>query len=212
MAYFGHGNECAWKMGTTNFALSPLGTTTYNAAGVMVRTLRTPDGRALGAKTTSTEFYVTDHLGSVIGRFDHNGAWKSGTSYDPYGQERFTSGTKIAPWTFTGQWQQTPTLYKLGARYYDTTTARFTQMDPTGQEPNPYTYAGGNPCNNTDPTGTLTQDQCDYAMIGATTILSGVVGVFTGFLAGPWTGVGVGMGANVVLSLFAKWGCRRLVG
>ena len=42
---------------------------------------------------------------------------------------------------------------KLGARYYNPTTARFTQPDPSGQEPNTYNYASCNPTNRTDPTG-----------------------------------------------------------
>ncbi|MFB2556785.1 RHS repeat-associated core domain-containing protein [Herbiconiux liangxiaofengii] len=38
-------------------------------------------------------------------------------------------------------------LYKLGARYYDPAIGRFTQMDPSGQESNPYGYAGCSPIN-----------------------------------------------------------------
>jgi len=42
---------------------------------------------------------------------------------------------------------------KLGARYYNPTTGRFTQPDPSGQEANNYAYAGGDPINHTDPSG-----------------------------------------------------------
>ncbi len=41
----------------------------------------------------------------------------------------------------------------MGHRYYDPTLGRFTQLDPSGQETNPYLYAGGDPINNTDPSG-----------------------------------------------------------
>ncbi|WP_344779163.1 RHS repeat-associated core domain-containing protein, partial [Microbacterium marinilacus] len=44
-------------------------------------------------------------------------------------------------------------VYKLGARYYDTGLGRFTQMDPSGQESNPYAYAISNPINYSDPSG-----------------------------------------------------------
>ena len=38
------------------------------------------------------------------------------------------------------------------ARYYDPSTARWTQIDPAGSSA-PYTYADGNPMNETDPSG-----------------------------------------------------------
>lgn len=40
-------------------------------------------------------------------------------------------------------------LYRFGVRWYDPNTGRFTP-DPTSQDTNPYLYAAGNPCNNTD--------------------------------------------------------------
>ena len=43
-------------------------------------------------------------------------------------------------------------MYKLGIRYYDPTLGRFTQPDPTGQDPH-YTYARNSPCNFVDSTG-----------------------------------------------------------
>ena len=42
---------------------------------------------------------------------------------------------------------------KLDARYYNPTTGRFTQPDPSGQEANTYNYASFNPVNSADPTG-----------------------------------------------------------
>ncbi|MFE3591378.1 RHS repeat-associated core domain-containing protein [Streptomyces niveus] len=41
----------------------------------------------------------------------------------------------------------------MGARYYDPSLGRFTQPDPSGQETNPYLYAGGEVDHYTDPTG-----------------------------------------------------------
>ncbi|WP_086675329.1 RHS repeat-associated core domain-containing protein [Amycolatopsis pretoriensis] len=45
--------------------------------------------------------------------------------------------------------------YLLGYRQYNSTYARFTQPDPTGQEFNAYAYAKGDPVNRTDTTGTV---------------------------------------------------------
>ncbi|MGQ0680032.1 MAG: RHS repeat-associated core domain-containing protein [Actinomycetota bacterium] len=43
--------------------------------------------------------------------------------------------------------------YKFGARYYDPTLGRWTQMDPSGQDANSYAYAGSNPVNFVYPSG-----------------------------------------------------------
>jgi len=59
---------------------------------------------------------------------------------------------------------------KLGARYYNPTTARFTQPDPSGKEANTYIYAGDNPTNGIDPTG--------YGF------LNDLAGAFSGMAAG----------------------------
>jgi hypothetical protein len=74
----------------------------------------------------------------------------------------------------------------MGARYYDPQLGRFTQPDPSGQEKNPYLYAGGNFINNSDPTGLIT-----WATYGKACLQGGaqsvVVGLFTG---ASETGVG----------------------
>jgi RHS repeat-associated protein len=51
-------------------------------------------------------------------------------------------------------------LDHFGARYYDPTTATWTQPDPINQISNltqahHYTYVGGNPVSSTDPTGAV---------------------------------------------------------
>lgn len=200
--HFGDGNERTWQMGARNFALSSLGTTAHLEGAALVRTLRTPDGKVLGAASNvGNEYYVTDHLGSVIGRFDQNGAWKGGTTYDPFGQTRFTSGTTIAPWAYIGGLQQATDTYKLGARYYTTTTGRFTQMDPTGQEPNPYLYAAGNPCTNTDPTGTMS---CSALWAHAGFIYT--AGVTLGLPSGGLSMV-AGIGGAAFFSFGALYAC-----
>ena len=57
-----------------------------------------------------------------------------------------------------GEYDPTSGYTKLGVRYYDPTTARFTQPDTIVRLADPrngdlYAYAGDQPCNNVDPSG-----------------------------------------------------------
>jgi RHS repeat-associated protein len=118
---------------------------------------RTPAGQLISTRTgTGSNYYLTDNLGSVVGEVDATGTKTAAYAYDPYGRSRTISGPAATsnPWRYTSGYTDTSTgLTKLGARYYDPTTGRFTQPDPSGQETNIYRYAGDNPVNNTDTTG-----------------------------------------------------------
>ena len=72
---------------------------------------------------------------------------------------------------------------KLGARYYNPTTARFTQPDPA-HTCGGYGYAGDNPANATDPTG---RSACSTGLV--------LLGVGVGYLTGGWGDVGIWAGA-----------------
>ncbi|WP_309134950.1 RHS repeat-associated core domain-containing protein [Cellulomonas sp.] len=116
-------------------------------------------GNVLAAKQGSNRlYYVQDATDSVIGVFDAAGGFTGGYSYSPYGELRAARDNPVIrdnPLRFSsGPWDAAANLYRLGARYYDPSLGRFTQYDPTGQEPNPYSYAAGNPANFVDPTGT----------------------------------------------------------
>jgi RHS repeat-associated protein len=82
--------------------------------------------------------------------------------YDPYGNPRGTTpATWADPNAYLGQPQDTTTgLDLLGARQYDPTTGRFLSVDPVleagdQRQMNGYSYAGDNPVDSTDPTGTM---------------------------------------------------------
>ncbi len=108
-------------------------------------------------------YVIPDRLGSVIGLIGAGGGSNAvkivSYAYDPYGNIRSAPGLDepLAWWntlTWTGAPRDLQTgLYRLGVRWYDPVTGRFTTPDPTTQETNPYTYAAGNPSNTTDPTG-----------------------------------------------------------
>lgn len=89
-----------------------------------------------------------------LGIFSTTGTWLGGYSYSPYGEARSTD-TGTAPSTnslcyISGYWDTDAGLYRLGARYYDPGTGRFTQFDPSGQEASPYGYAACDPVAVTD--------------------------------------------------------------
>jgi len=100
------------------------------------------------------------------------------------------------PLRYIAGYQEATNLYKLGARYYDATTGRFTQFDPAGQEANPYSYAGCNPINAKDPTGTATACAVAAGVFGAVSFVAGVTSAIAGTLAAPVTG-GVSLAATV---------------
>ncbi len=63
-------------------------------------------------------------------------------TYDPYGNTTATTGgtfaTSTNPWRYGGGYTDPNGTIKFGARYYNPTTGRFTQPDPSGQESNRY--------------------------------------------------------------------------
>ncbi|MEU8295181.1 RHS repeat-associated core domain-containing protein [Streptomyces pseudogriseolus] len=56
------------------------------------------------------------------------------------------------------------------------TLGRFTQPDPSGQETNPYLYAGGDPINRMDPTGLGFLDSVSDALDSANDWVGAAVG------------------------------------
>jgi RHS repeat-associated protein len=155
-SYMGGGNTDRLLSGSTSFINTPLGTTQEIGGGGAKQFTHSPKGGAVGFKTTERSYYIQDHLGSVVGLFSSTGAFIGGYSYSPYGEAR-SIGTAAAvsanPLRYISGHHEGAGIYKLGARYYDTSLGRFTQMDPSGQEMNPYSYTDGDPVNNADPSG-----------------------------------------------------------
>ncbi|WP_434600134.1 RHS repeat-associated core domain-containing protein [Streptomyces sp. A5-4] len=82
----------------------------------------------------------------------------------------------------------------MGARYYDPTLGRFTEPDPSGQERNPYLYAGGDPVNQIDPTG-LFKLSASLEDTGA--VLAGVAGAIITVSTAPACTTVVGCAAPI---------------
>lgn len=86
-------------------------------------------------------------------------AWGNTTTTGPQ------AGTN--PWQYAGGYKDTTTGYtKFGARYYNPTTGRFTQPDPSDQEANRYLYAEADPINRRDTSGLSTEGNIFGEIIG----------------------------------------------
>jgi RHS repeat-associated protein len=107
-----------------------------------------------------------------------SGMVKARFRYDPYGNVTLKNGSSDTPWRFAGAWfDRFPSadpniqhgLYKMGERYYDPRNGRWTQLDPLHhaadlRQSNRYAYVGGDPVNETDPTGLwFGDDAIDWA-------------------------------------------------
>jgi len=110
---------------------------------------REPSGAIAGFLTdTGAHYYpLTDNLGSILYVVDNTGATVAGTTYQQFGAQTIATAAPFTqPFGYNGAYTQPTTgLIHLSARYYDPTLGRFTQQDPSGQEANPYTYAGNDP-------------------------------------------------------------------
>jgi RHS repeat-associated protein len=124
----------------------------------------TPDGMILeqiDSVTSGFYFYLHDGLGSVAAMTNTSGTVVRTYRYDPYGNITATTGTTYNPITYAAGHTDPTGLIKFGERYYNPTLGRWTQMDPSGQDPNPYTYTSGDPVNRVDPSGLYDLD-CDF--------------------------------------------------
>lgn len=179
---------------STSYATSALGLASETTGGTATTFTRTSAGGVLSSRTgTARNYFAKDALGSVIGIFDATGTWQGGYSYSPYGETRAGATTTAAsanPLRYISGYLDTASgLYKLGARYYDASTGRFTQFDPSGQESNPYAYARCNPVNASDPSGLGALCKLGPIQLGAVAVLGGSLGLAAAVAA--VTGVGL---------------------
>ena len=125
----------------------------YGPGGLLIETIQ--------ANSTQPLYYLNDALGSVRMLAVGSGAAgvQASYTYGPYGDVIASSGSVpqgyTNPFGFAGAHtdQETGFLYLIN-RYYDPATGQFLSVDPlvglTGQ---PYSYAGNDPVNASDPSG-----------------------------------------------------------
>jgi RHS repeat-associated protein len=170
----GGGNTTRLSSTTNNnkadYTHNAIGVDSITTSSAVAKYSNTPTGIAVGYSYKDKQhYYVTDHLGSVVGMFSAAGAYEGGYSYSPYGEERGSGSSEGIIYNsrqYIGGFAQSGDTYKLGARYYETATGRFTQTDPSGQEANPYTYAAGDPINKSDPSGLSTISAVAAGLVG----------------------------------------------
>ena len=162
---------------THAFAHTELGTSQVTDNGTAADFVHDPKGLLTTLKGLDGKRYnaVTDYQGSVLALIDTSGNQAATYTYSPYGTTTATGAAAAAnPLRWLGQFQLKNGMYLMGYRFYNPAYERFTSADPTGQERNPYAYAGEEPVTSSDPTGAATGE--DFAC-GAANAL--VYAVFT---------------------------------
>ncbi len=113
---------------------------------------------------TERFFYHTDGLGSITDLTNSTGTIAQSYVYDSFGQIITVTSGLENPYTYTGRELDNESgLYFYRRRYYDPMVGRFLQEDPIGflGGVNKYAYTLNNPINFTDPSGLITEEQCE---------------------------------------------------
>jgi RHS repeat-associated protein len=130
--------------------------------GVVKRRYTYGQGRISQTQAGVTSYYGYDGHGDVRFLMDGTGTVTDTYDYDAWGNLVASTGTTPNVYRYQGEALDSETgLYYLRARYYDPLSGRFLSVDPMADEgEHPYTYAGADPVNGRDPTGT--QDILEY--------------------------------------------------
>ncbi len=182
------------SFGSTTEVNGLLGLYSDTTSGQTIYYTHVSNGTAqvVGETIGSTSYYYLPNLqGSTVAVTDSGGSVKDTYSYDPYGNLLNTTGSTANPWRFDdGYYDSATSLYKFGVRYYNSSDGRWTQLDPSGQNPG-YIFAADDPVNVGDPRGTSWE----------------AVGAAGGFVAGCAVGGFLAARAGVQAALF---GCGIL--
>ena len=107
--------------------------------------------------------YLLDGLASVKQVVDSSEDVRNSYSYEAFGQATVGQSDVSNPYLFVGgygvQWESTPSLYFMQARYYGPGVGRFLSEDPYGGAPQDplslhrYLYCANGPASDVDPAG-----------------------------------------------------------
>jgi RHS repeat-associated protein len=182
-----------------------------------------PDGTPLAMElpTGKNGYFVLDAQGSVVALVDGAGDAAATYAYDPYGTVTASTGTGALadanPYRHTtGLYDPATGLVKHGTRWNDTTTGRWTTVDPITRlvdpnQANPYAYADCSPVTYLDPRGLFSWADfgqfagllADCAATGvAASELLGLAGATVGpegLVIGAGIGLVAGCGAGIIV-------------
>jgi RHS repeat-associated protein len=114
---------------------------------------------AYNPTTTTSYYYLRDHLGSIREMTDGTGAIKARYDYDPWGKRTKLSGNLDADFGFTSHYFHASSNLNLAPyRAYDSALGRWISRDPIAEAGglNLYAYASDDPLNGIDPFGLKT--------------------------------------------------------
>jgi RHS repeat-associated protein len=172
LSYGGTGQDDLTALGsTTTLQHSQLGLTREVSSAGTSYYARTPNGLLIDQRTPSGHYNpLYNGQGDIIGLVSSTGKVERTFRYGPYGENVKSEGTQTIPYPFgfkggyrmpggnKGEGNVTNGLYHFGARYYDPTTGRWTQQDPSSHVGNAtqgdyFLFTGNDPINQADPSG-----------------------------------------------------------
>ncbi len=179
--------------------------------------------------TNAASYYDADAIGSIVGLTGADGDYLNQYSYLPFGESLSTVEAVSNPFEYVGQWgvmREGNSLDFMRARYYDSSTGKFSSPDPigiNGGDLNLYNYAKNNPLIFIDPQGTIfVPGAVAGAILGGiinagiygysslaqgNSSLGGLAGAFTsGAISGAVIGAtgGLGLAGNIATGAIAN--------
>jgi RHS repeat-associated protein len=166
-ASFGGAYEASGTYVPNTFTFTPTASRKYFSFSGQTNV---PRSGILRNEEGNIEYFLTDHLGSVVAITDDSGTLITQQRYLPFGGMRELSGystTGLTDYTYTGQRTLDPGMGGLmdyKARFYSPLLGRFTQPDTLIPDPlnpqawNRFSYVANRPINFNDPTGHAMDD------------------------------------------------------